>query len=109
MGSQFSYTVHDLIQWLGLISAVLGIVWWYTRDRRTHRADIVEITRWRTSVERDVQDLRNDAARREAADKRIFDKLDEMCAVVHGQSDRLLRIETLMEAGRQPPSKRDGV
>ena len=105
MGTQFSYTVHDLIQWLGMISAVLGIVWWYMRDRRTHRADIIEITRWRTNVERDVQDLRNDVARREATDKRICGKLDEVCAAVHGQSDRLLRIETLMEADRQSPAK----
>ena len=98
MGTEFSYTIHDLIQWLGLISAVLGIVWWYQRDRKSHRADIVEITRWRTNVERDVEALRVEVSRREAADKRLFDKLDEMCAAIHGQGDRLLRIETLMEA-----------
>ena len=100
METQFGYTVHDMVQWLGLIGSIAGIVWWYQRDRKTHRNDIVEITRWRTNVERDVQALREDVDRREATDKRLFDKLDEMCSAVHSQGDRLLRIETLMEAKR---------
>lgn len=102
---QYTYTVHDLIQWAGLIGSVLGIVWWFQRDRKAHRADVIEITRWRVNVERDIGGVREDIQRRVDRDGRLYSKLEEVCSVVKSQNDRLLRIETLMEADRQNEGK----
>ena len=91
-----TFTLHDLAQWAGLISVVLGLVWWFQRDSRARKTDAEEIATWKTNVERDIEALRTDLGRHERSDDVLYNKIDGVRDAIQGLGDRLLKIETLM-------------
>ena len=68
------------------------------KARETEREDI---TRWRTNVERDIQDTAARLDRHEKRDDRIFNTLDEIKREIVLMRERIVSLESTIRRGSE--------
>lgn len=90
--------LHDLMQYVGMGMTVLGIVWWFQRDRRTRNADIIKQVEEKTHMKRDIEECQKRLVRHEGRDDRIFAKLEELSGGQADIRDRITKLEGTVDA-----------
>ena len=95
-----TFTLHDFFLWVGLLVSVLGLLLAYGRSSKSHaaerRAEIVEIAKWRTNIERDIKDVVIEQSHHSAHDGAVLSKLTDIGVAIDDLKSRTVRIETIL-------------
>ena len=96
-----TFTIHDLFLWLGLVGSMAGLVVTYSRARKSqvaeHKAEIVDITKWRVNIERDIRDVNIEQGHSRAHSDSVISKLNDVSGTLDDLKSRAVRIETILD------------
>ena len=87
--------LHDITQWVAL--AVMIMTFRFRMRQRDQARE--DITKWRTNIDRDVLEINKHLDRHEEHG-RIYDRLDAIVIELNGVSERLVKIESLINGKR---------